>query len=215
MVRYKQPIFYIIIFASFLSFSKAFPEKKDSWKEWLREVEPIITKDEKDVFKSLKTEEDRMRFINSFWRVRDYNPETRQNEYKLEYYRRLKYVNKRLGGSRSDQGRIYMILGEPTEKNNYGGSEQVVECEVWTYYKEGRPGLPPVMNLIFYRRENIGKYHLFYPGMDTPLDILSPGYRYGRETCQQQLPRRVMFLLKSTRFLKRKHPTVTCEVFSL
>ncbi|MFQ6031522.1 MAG: GWxTD domain-containing protein [Candidatus Zixiibacteriota bacterium] len=164
-----------------MSFSKAFPEKKNSWKEWLREVEPIITKDEKDVFLSLKTEEDRTRFVNLFWKVRDPNPETRENEYKVEFYERLKYVNRHLGGSRSDQGRIYMILGEPAERNNYGASGQVVECEVWTYYKEGRPGLPPVMNLVFYRRENIGKYHLFYPGIDTPLDILSPGHRHGRE----------------------------------
>lgn len=181
MTNYNRSIFFITIFASFLSFSKAFPEKKNSWKEWLREVEPIITKDEKDVFLSLKTEEDRTRFVNLFWKVRDPNPETRENEYKVEFYERLKYVNRHLGGSRSDQGRIYMILGEPAERNNYGASGQVVECEVWTYYKEGRPGLPPVMNLVFYRRENIGKYHLFYPGIDTPLDILSPGHRHGRE----------------------------------
>jgi GWxTD domain-containing protein len=156
-------------------------QKKDAAKEWLREVEPIITKAEKTVFEDLKTEEDRMRFINSFWNVRDSDPETRQNEYKLEYYKRLNYVKKHFKSTRSDQGRIYMILGEPTERNSYTGGEQVVDSEVWTYYRENRPGLPPVMNLLFYKRENFGEFQLFYPGMDTALDILSPGYRSGYE----------------------------------
>ena len=184
MKTYKQTILFAFIFISFLNFLEGSSGQAESWKKWLKDVEPIISNAEKSVFESLKTEEDRMNFINSFWKVRDPNPETRQNEYKLDYYKRLNHANKRLGGTRSDRGRIYMILGEPTERNNYGGSTQVVECELWTYYSEGRPGLPPVMNLLFYRRENIGKYHLYYPGMDSPVNILSPGYRYGRETAR-------------------------------
>ncbi len=156
-------------------------QKKDAAKEWLREVEPIISNKEKQVFEDLKTEEDRMRFINSFWNVRDPNPETRENEYKLEYYKRLNYVNRFLGGTRSDRGRIYMILGEPKERNSYTGGEQVVDSEVWVYYGEGRYGLPPVMNLLFFRRENAGEFRLFYPGMDTAMDILNPGQRVGWE----------------------------------
>jgi len=182
MKKNRYPILFTLIFFFFLGFLVGFSEQEESWKKWLREVEPIISNAEKSVFESLKTEEDRMNFITSFWRVRDPNPETRQNEFKLDYYKRLNYVIKHFGGTRSDRGTIYMILGEPQDKSSYSGSAQVVECEVWTYYSEGRPGLPPVMNLLFYRRENIGRYHLFYPGMNSPLDILSPGYRYGRET---------------------------------
>jgi GWxTD domain-containing protein len=173
---------WILFFLLILSLgSPFFAQKKDASEEWLREVEPIITKAEKTVFENLRTEEDRMRFINSFWKVRDPNPETRENEYKLEYYKRLNYVKKYFKSTRSDQGRIYMILGEPTDRSSYTGGEQVVDSEVWTYYSENRPGLPPVMNLLFYRRENFGEFRLFYPGMDTALDILSPGYRSGYE----------------------------------
>jgi len=159
-------------------------QKNDPWKTWLRDVEPIITNAEKDVFKDLKTEEDRARFVDAFWRVRDPDPETAQNEYKAEYYRRFGYVNKHLGGTRSDRGRIYMILGEPAERNSYGGYEQVVDSELWVYLGNDRPGLPPVMNLLFYKRDNFGTYRLFYPGIETASDILSPGYRYGRESSQ-------------------------------
>jgi len=160
---------------------KGLSQNQETWKEWLREVEPIITKAEKTVFEALQTEEDRTRFVNSFWKVRDPDPGTRQNEYKLEYYKRLDYVNRFLGGTRTDQGRIYMILGEPKEKNTFTGAESVVDSEIWTYYGDNRPGLPPVMNLLFYRRDNAGPYRLFYPGMDSAVDILTPGYRSGRE----------------------------------
>ena len=172
-------LFLLLISLLFLITSMVNAGDEDAAKNWLREVEPIITKAERTVFKGLKTAEDRARFINYFWRVRDPKPETPQNEYKIEYYKRLNYVKTHFQGLRSDRGRIYMILGKPIEVNNYSGLSSVVDCELWTYYAEGRPGLPPVIHLIFYKRENYGDYRLFYPGIDTALDILSPGYREG------------------------------------
>jgi len=64
MKTYKQTILFAFIFISFLSFLKGVPEQAESWKKWLKDVESIITNAEKSVFKSLKTEEDRMNFIN-------------------------------------------------------------------------------------------------------------------------------------------------------
>lgn len=180
MKRQRKIIFFVIIFTFILSFIDASSKEKEPWKKWLDDVEPIITKAEEEVFESLKTEEDRIRFINSFWKARDPNPQTTQNEYKIDYYIRLNYAKSRLHGIKSDRGRIYMILGEPFDKRNYAGSEQVVECELWTYHSEDRPGLPPFMNLIFYKRRDAGDFELFYPGMHTAIDILSPGYQSGR-----------------------------------
>jgi GWxTD domain-containing protein len=155
-------------------------QEAETWQKWLEDVEPIITKAEEEVFKTLKTEEDRIRFINSFWRARDPDPQTPQNEFKSEYYQRLSYARNRLHGTRSDRGRIYMILGEPLERSNFAGTEQVVECELWTYNTGGRPGLPPFINLIFYKRRDFGDFEIFYPGIHTAKDILSPGYQSSR-----------------------------------
>lgn len=160
----------------------AFVKDEEPWKDWLREVEPIMTNAEKSVFGSLKTVEDRTRFIDSFWKARDPDPQKHRNEYKLEYYRRISYAKKNLGGIQSDRGRIYLILGEPTDKNTFIGSEQVVDTELWTYYGEGRPGLPPVMHLIFFKRGNAGNFRLFYPGVDTATDIISPAYVFGADS---------------------------------
>ena len=96
------------------------------------------------MFDGLKTQEDRVRFIDSFWKARDPDLETEQNEYKQEYYERLAYARRRLRGIKSDRGRIYIILGKPFETSSFSGVEQVVECELWRYHAEGRPGLPPV-----------------------------------------------------------------------
>lgn len=150
------------------------------WKTWLDEVDPIMAKTERSVFESLKTEEDRLRFQKLFWDVRDPNRETIENEFKNEYYTRLRYAQTRLGGIKSDRGLIYMILGEPVERNNYSGSDKVVDCEVWIYFGENRPGLPPTMNLIFYKPRDVGNYRLFYPGIHTAKDIIGPGYTSGR-----------------------------------
>ena len=182
MLKQKTSITLCILVLSLLITTSVFSQEAESWQKWLEDVEPIITTAEEEVFKTLKTEEDRMRFINSFWRARDPVLKTPQNEYKIDYYRRLNYAKSRLRGIKSDRGRIYMILGEPFEKTNFAGAEQVVECELWIYHTEGRPGLPPFMNLLFFKRRDVGDFDLFYPGMHTAKDILAPGLSSGRIT---------------------------------
>jgi GWxTD domain-containing protein len=169
-----------VFFASFLSFTNASAKKSDPWKKWLDEVHLIMTKTEASVFHSLKTEEDKKRFQEQFWKARDSMPETPYNEYKIEFYRRLNYANTQLEGLNSDMGQIYILLGEPFEKRNYSGYEDVVDCELWIYHAEGRPGLPPFMHLLFYRPRNFGSYRQFHPGLHNALDIISPGYSVQR-----------------------------------
>ena len=179
-MKKKSKIVLLSIFITLLlNFSSASEKKSDPWKKWLDEVRLIITKAENAVFKSLGTEEDRKRFQEQFWRVRDPKPETPYNEYKMEFYRRLKYTDSHLEGPNSDRGRIYILLGEPVEKKNFSGYESVVDCELWNYKAEGRPGLPPFMYLVFFKPRNFGNYKLFYPGLHTALDILSSGYKSG------------------------------------
>ena len=152
----------------------------DYWKNWLDEVEPIMTKTERAVFKSLQAEEERKKFQSFFWKVRDATPGTPENEFMTEFYGRLRYAENRLEGVQTDRGRIYIILGKPAEVQNFSGLEKVVDCELWIYRGEGRSGLPPMMYLLFYRRDAVGEYKLFYPGMNSALDILSSSMQGGR-----------------------------------
>jgi GWxTD domain-containing protein len=159
-------------------FAAAQPLSKE-WTAWLDEVGPILTKRELSVFKSLQTEEDRKRFRQMFWKARDTTPGTPQNEYMIDYYARRGYAEARFDGARTDRGRIYILLGKPAEVQNFSGSEKVVDCELWIYQNEGRRGLPPMLYLLFYRRDNLGDYVLFYPGLNSNLEILSTSYMRG------------------------------------
>lgn len=71
-------------------------------------------------------------------------------------------------------------MGKPAEVKNFAGSEKVVDCELWIYRAEGRSGLPPLMYLLFYKRDNSGDYKLYYPGPHSSLEILSTRYERGR-----------------------------------
>lgn len=175
----KNPILLLLLLILQINFLNAAQELDYFWKAWLEEVDPIMAEAERSVFKNLQTEEDRKRFQNLFWQVRDNTPGTSENEYRNEYYNLLRYAENRLDGAHSDRGRIYLILGKPFEVKNFAGFEKVADCELWIYRAEGRSGLPPLMYLLFYRRDNIGDYKLYYPGPHSSLDILSTRYNRG------------------------------------
>jgi GWxTD domain-containing protein len=148
-------------------------ELSRDWKAWLAEVAPIMSRAEASVFKSLGTEEDRRRFQDLFWKVRDAVPGKPRNEFREDYYARLRHVRSRLGGPDTDRGRIYLILGRPGEIQTFTLSDVVVDCELWIYQGTGRPGLPPLMYLLFYKKDNIGDLLLYQPGMNSPLEVLA------------------------------------------
>ncbi len=92
------------------------------YQKWLNEEVPyIITHKEKDVFLKLRTDREREIFIESFWKQRDPNPATPENEFKTEYYRRLDFATRTFGtplvpGWKTEKGKIYIVLGGDFEK---------------------------------------------------------------------------------------------------
>lgn len=175
-------VFGLVIVKSLLP---AAEKPADSWAAWLVEVRPIITRAESSVFRSLRTEEDRRRFQKLFWEARDPNPKTPQNEYFQEYYARRAYAKKRLRGPDSDRGRMYLILGTPAEKRNFGGYDDIIDCEIWSYRIDASAGLPPFLNFIFFRPGNMGDYKLYTPGLHSPLDLLAYQGNTGNSSKQQ------------------------------
>src|SRR5215475_9555268 len=64
------------------------------YKKWLDEdVRWIITDEELSAFKKLATNAERDQIIEAFWQRRDPTPDTAENEYKEEHYRRIAYAN--------------------------------------------------------------------------------------------------------------------------
>jgi GWxTD domain-containing protein len=126
------------------------------YKKWLDEdVRWIITDEELSAFKKLTTNAERDQFIEAFWQRRDPTPDTAENEYKEEHYRRITYANEHyaagMPGWKTDRGRIYITFGPPTSIDSHpmggpyqrpseegGGSTTTFPFEVWRYrYLEG------------------------------------------------------------------------------
>jgi GWxTD domain-containing protein len=136
---------------------KAFKKEVDSaYKHWLDEdVKWIISGEELTAFKQLSNDEERDAFIEQFWLRRDPTPDTEENEYKEEHYRRIAYANEHfpagVPGWRTDRGRIYIVWGKPDEIESHpsggqyqreinegGGSTSTFPFERWRYrYLEG------------------------------------------------------------------------------
>lgn len=88
------------------------------YQRWVNEdVDYIITPEERAAFKKLQTDEEREEFIEQFWLRRDPDPDTPENEYREEYYRRIAYANEKftsgIPGWKTDRGRIYITWGPP------------------------------------------------------------------------------------------------------
>jgi GWxTD domain-containing protein len=126
------------------------------YKKWLDEdVRWIITDEELSAFKKLSNNAERDTFIEGFWQRRDPTPDTAENEYKEEHYRRIAYANEHFAagmpGWRTDRGRIYIMYGPPTSIDSHpmggpyqrsaeegGGQTETFPFEVWRYrYLEG------------------------------------------------------------------------------
>ena len=63
----------------------------------------------------LSNDEERDKFIEAFWQRRDPTPDTEENEFKEEHYRRIAYANEHFAagipGWKTDRGRMYIVFG--------------------------------------------------------------------------------------------------------
>ena len=144
--------------------------------KWLnQDVTYIITPEERSVFASLKTDEERESFIEQFWQRRNPDPTSAENEYKEEHYRRIQYANEvfaaGIPGWMTDRGRIYIMYGKPDriETHPIGGPYQrpiqegggeTVTCpfERWEYRHIDGVGDDIELEFVDYSGGNL--YHL-------------------------------------------------------
>ncbi len=126
-------------------------ELEGPYRKWLNEdVTYIITDEERQAWKRLNTDEEKEQFIEQFWLRRDPTPDSAENEYKEEHYRRIAYTNERFAsgipGWKTDRGRIYITFGPADEVESHpsggsyerpyeegGGTTSTYPFEKWRY----------------------------------------------------------------------------------
>jgi len=152
------------------------PELKKAYKDWLdKDVAYIITDEERKAFKKLETDDERERFIEEFWRRRDPDPDTDENEFREEYYERIAYANEHyasgIPGWKTDRGRIYITWGKPDETESHpsggsynresyegGGSTSTYPFERWFY--RYLPGVGSGIEIEFVDPTGSGEYRI-------------------------------------------------------
>jgi len=172
--------------------SKALKQELNStYKKWLNEdVRWIITPEEESAFKQLSNDEERDQFIEQFWLRRDPTPDTPDNEYKEEHYRRIAYANEHFAagipGWRTDRGRIYIMYGPADQVETHpsggtyqrsmdegGGTTSTFPFEDWRYrYIEG---IGQEINLEFVDTCTCGDYHLTMDPNEKDALLHTPG----------------------------------------
>jgi len=155
---------------------KDLPQRFRAWLE--EEVVYIIGPKEKEVFLQLSNDRERDMFIEAFWKARDTDPATPQNEFKDEHSRRIEYSNlwygrgRKAGGWRSDMGRIYVTLGEPKSIEKYENQSNVYPLIIWFYSGMTGAGLPSSFNVVFFKKDDAGDYILYSPVRDGPQKLM-------------------------------------------
>jgi GWxTD domain-containing protein len=168
-------------------------ELESPYRKWLEEdVVYIITDEERRAFKNLQTDEEREQFIEQFWLRRDPTPDTVENEYKEEHYRRIAYANERFAsgipGWKTDRGRIYITFGPPDEIESHpsggtyerpweegGGTTSTYPFEKWRYrYLEG-VGMQTDIVIEFVDKSMTGEYRMTMDPSEKDALLMVPG----------------------------------------
>ncbi len=126
-------------------------ELSRTYKKWLDEdVQYIISDQEKTTFFQLSNDEERDNFIEQFWQRRNPDPDSTENAYKEEHYRRIAYANEHFAagipGWKTDRGRMYIMHGAPDQIESHpsggtyerppeegGGTTSTYPFEDWRY----------------------------------------------------------------------------------
>jgi GWxTD domain-containing protein len=160
-------------------------------KKWPQEEVPyIIASEEEDAFKKLKTDEERESFIEQFWLRRDPTPDTIDNEYREEYYRRIVTANEKftsgIPGWKTDRGKIYIMHGPADEVETHamggtyireieegGGRTSTFPFERWRY--RNIEGMGNNIILEFVDTSMSGEYRLTFDPSEKDALLHVPG----------------------------------------
>ena len=148
-----------------------------TYDRWLnQDAVHIISKEERAAFLALKTDEERMEFIEQFWYRRNPDPASEENLFQSEHYRRIAYANENFGtkdkfGWQTDRGHVYIVYGTPDSVDAHPvGSSDARTTEEGHGFADGYPfelwnykyleGVGANVQLAFLDSSSSGEYRL-------------------------------------------------------
>jgi VWFA-related protein len=152
---------------------------------WLDEVAVLITLEERRTFMALPRAYQRAGFVEAFWKARDLNPKTPENEARAIFEARIETARERWRSITVDQARIYLLNGEPAQTTKTDCNQNLWPLEIWHYAYSDRSRRP--FDLLFYQSGGMGSFHLWHVDegyavlqrRPTPEDVTNPNPRPG------------------------------------
>ncbi len=130
---------YFAVYSSTLEAKLVLPMSADDIRRYFDQIRYIASSEEKNLFQQLDTF-GKQQFLLSFWKSKDPDPATQQNEFMEQHFSRLAYCEKTFnGGIHSDMARIYITYGPPLEVNRAPSFSNTIQAaETWIYALNGR-----------------------------------------------------------------------------
>lgn len=146
--------------------------------DFYRQFHALVLEEEKKELENIKTLSECREFLDKFWRIRDTNPTTPQNEYKEEKEKLASdiknetlfkhpettgFLFKSSGDFAGDPAKVYMLHGMPAFAEILQNGQRYVNLMLWIYLDtEGRHKY----RFLFYHKGGIGNFVLLRPDFD-------------------------------------------------
>jgi len=123
----------------------------------IEQMRYIATVSEMDTLQSKRSYDDKVHAFYDYWKKKDPNPATEENEFLLEYYRRVEYANRNFShyvdGWKTDMGMVYIYMGTPNNIERHPFEIDSKPYEVWEYYELN-------LDVVFMDNTGFGDYRL-------------------------------------------------------
>ncbi len=131
-------------------------------RQWLEEVEPLLSREERRAFLALEKGYQRQAFIAAFWAARDPRPDTPANEFQERYRERREEAWERFGEGWADERAVVFVLNGPP------AAVKATDCgvltwplELWRYGYSEKMGRG--FEVLFYQRNAGGPFRIWHP----------------------------------------------------
>jgi GWxTD domain-containing protein len=114
------------------------PMTDEDIQKYYDQIKYITSDREKSLYKKLDLK-GKQQFLLQFWKSKDPYPETYENEFMEEHFRKLAYCEENFkGGINSDMARIFIKYGQPMDiERKHSAAGLSVAVEIWTYAVNG------------------------------------------------------------------------------
>ena len=136
---------------------------KEQLIEEFKEARYISSRQEINVFKKIENNREAMqKFLTHFWIRKDKEHQVPMGSFRRSYMRRIETANEKyrsmgMAGWKSDQGRVFILYGEPDEYERHPNSVDMLPHVIWHYHN-----LEGGAKFIFADEEGFGQYRLIH-----------------------------------------------------